>query len=112
MALVVALLLALYVLPSPWGLVVVVGAIFFEIFEVAFWRWYSKRRGVQVGAETLIGLEGAVVTPCRPQGQVRLQGEIWDARCEAGAGAGERVRVVSRDGLTLLVEPTAPDPAP
>jgi membrane-bound serine protease (ClpP class) len=103
-ALVVALFLALFVLGDPWGLIVVVGALFLEIGEVFFWFWYTKRRRVQVGAETLIGLEGVVVTPCRPRGQVRLQGEIWDARCDAGAGAGERVRVVGRNGLTLAVE--------
>ena len=38
-------------------------------------------------------------------GQIRLQGEIWAARCEAGAVPGDRVRVTGRDGLTLIVEP-------
>jgi membrane-bound serine protease (ClpP class) len=107
-ALVVALFLALFVLPDPWALLVVVGALFLEIGEVFFWFWYTRRRRVQVGAETLIGLEGVVVTPCRPRGQVRLQGEIWDARCDAGAAAGERVRVVGREGLTLAVEAALP----
>jgi membrane-bound serine protease (ClpP class) len=106
--LVVALLLALYVLDEPWGLVAVVGAIFLEVGEVFFWFWYSRRRRVQVGAETLIGLEGVVVTPCRPRGQVRLQGELWDARCDAGAAAGARVTVVGREGLTLAVEAALP----
>ena len=104
MTLVVALFLALYVLDDPWDLIVVVGAIFAEIGEVGFWFWYTRRRRVQVGAETLIGLEAVVVTPCTPRGQVRVQGEIWDARCDAGAAAGERVRVVDRAGLTLVVE--------
>jgi membrane-bound serine protease (ClpP class) len=106
-ALVVALLLAFFVLDEPWDLLVVVGALLLEIGEVFFWFWYTRRRRIQVGAETLIGLEGVVVTPCRPRGQVRLQGEIWDARCEAGAAAGERVRVVGREGLTLAVEAAA-----
>jgi membrane-bound serine protease (ClpP class) len=102
--LVVALFLALYVLDEPWSLIVVVGAIFVEIGEVFFWFWYTRRRRVQVGAETLIGLGAVVVTPCRPRGQVRLQGEIWDARCEAGADAGQTVRILAREGLTLVVE--------
>jgi membrane-bound serine protease (ClpP class) len=106
-ALVVALLLAFFVLDEPWDLLVVVGALLLEIGEVFFWFWYTRRRRIQVGAETLIGREGVVVTPCRPRGQVRLQGEIWDARCEAGAAAGERVRVVGREGLTLAVEAAA-----
>jgi membrane-bound serine protease (ClpP class) len=45
-----------------------------------------------------------VLSACRPDGQVRLNGEIWDARCTGGAAEGETVRVVGRRGLTLLVE--------
>ena len=58
----------------------------------------------QVGAETLIGAVAEVVSTCRPDGQVRVQGELWRARCEEGADRGETVRVVDRDGLTLRVE--------
>jgi len=35
---------------------------------------------------------------------VRIQGELWRARCEGGAELGDQVRVVERSGLTLLVE--------
>jgi len=57
-----------------------------------------------VGAQTLVGKEAEVLAPCRPIGQVRIGGEIWQARCEAGADTGETVRVVGLNGLTLLVE--------
>jgi membrane-bound serine protease (ClpP class) len=106
--LVVALLLALYVLDEPWDVLVVVGAIVVEVGEIFFWVWYSKRRRIQVGAETLIGAVGVVVVPCRPLGQVRLQGELWEAWCRAGADRGERVRVVAREGLRLEVVTAAP----
>jgi membrane protein implicated in regulation of membrane protease activity len=106
--LVVALLLAFFVLDGPWDVLVVVGALVLEVGEVFFWTWYSKRRRIQAGAETLIGALGVVVTPCRPVGQVRLQGELWEAHCAAGAAAGERVRVLSREGLRLEVEAAAP----
>ena len=106
MALVVALLLAFFVLDAPWDLLVVVGAIVLEVGEIVFWFWYSKRRRVQVGAETLIGRPGVVITACRPRGQVRVGGEIWAARCEVGANVGTSVRVVGRDDLTLVVEPS------
>jgi membrane protein implicated in regulation of membrane protease activity len=102
--LVVALLLALFVLDEPWDVLVVVGALVLEVGEIFFWFWYSKRRRIQVGAETLIGAQAIVVTPCRPLGQVRLQGELWEARCEEGADAGDRVRVIARVGLRLEVE--------
>ncbi len=85
MALVVALLLAFFVLDAPWSVLVVVGALVLEVGEIVFWFWYSRRRNVQVGAETLIGRPGVVITQCRPLGQVRVGGEIWAARCESGS---------------------------
>lgn len=103
MALVVALLLAFFVLDSPWSLIVVVAAAVLEVAEIPFWFWYSKRRTVQVGAETLIGRRGVVITECRPLGQVRVDGEIWAARCASGADVGTAIRVEGLEGLTLLV---------
>jgi membrane protein implicated in regulation of membrane protease activity len=105
-ALVVALLLAFFVLDEPWGVLVVVGALILEVGEIFFWFWYSQRRHVQVGAETLIGRPGVVITACRPLGQVRVGGEIWAARCASGANIGTEVRVAGRDDLTLIVEPS------
>lgn len=104
MALVVALLLAFFVLDGPWDVLVVVGALALEVGEIFFWFWYSKRRRVQVGAETLIGRPGVVITACRPLGQVRVGGEIWAARCATGADVGTAVQVNGRDDLTLIVE--------
>jgi membrane-bound serine protease (ClpP class) len=57
-----------------------------------------------VGIETLIGELAEVVTRCVPLGQVRLQGEIWRARCDEGAERGEHVRVTAIEELTLVVE--------
>jgi membrane protein implicated in regulation of membrane protease activity len=104
-ALVVALLLAFFVLDGPWDVLVVVGALVLEVGEIVFWFWYSKRRRIQVGAETLIGRPGVVITECSPLGQVRVAGEIWAARCASGAGVGTAVRVEALEGLTLLVQP-------
>src|SRR5918994_1061670 len=99
-----AILLAVFVLSQPWGIVVVSVAAVVEVAETVFWIWLSRRRRVQMGPETLVGAVGSVVSACRPLGQVRLAGELWQARCEAGADVGERVRVKALDGLTLLVE--------
>ena len=104
MLLIGAILLAIYVLPSPWGVVVVIVAGIVEALETAFWFWLSKRRKVQMGAETLIGAHGLVTSPLRPEGMVRVQGELWQARSEGGADPGDEVRVVARDGLVLAVE--------
>lgn len=104
MILVGAILLAVYVLPAPWGIPVVGAAAVVEVAETLFWIWLSKRARVKMGPETLIGATAEVVAACRPRGQVRLQGELWQARCAEGADVGERVRVRALDGLTLLVE--------
>jgi membrane-bound serine protease (ClpP class) len=99
-----AILLAVFVLPPVWGIVAVAGAALVEIAETAFWLRLSRRRRIQVGPEALIGALGEAVTACRPEGQVRVHGELWQARCEAGVDAGNRVRVVAREDLTLTVE--------
>jgi membrane-bound serine protease (ClpP class) len=100
-----AVLLALFVVPRPWGLALVAAAAVVEVGESFFWLHLSRRRRIQMGAETLIGATAQAVSDCRPLGQVRLRGELWGACCEAGASAGDAVRVVGREGLTLLVEP-------
>ena len=107
MLLIGAILLAVFVLPEGWGVPVVLAAAVVEIAETGFWLWYTRRRRARVGAETLIGATGRVVTPCRPTGQVRLQGELWRARCDEGADVGDEVRVLELDGLTLVVERAA-----
>jgi membrane-bound serine protease (ClpP class) len=100
-----AVLLAIFVLPAPWGLALVGAAAVVEIAETFFWIRLSRRWRVRAGAETLIGARAEVASACRPLGQVRVAGELWRARCEAGADVGASVRIRGRDGLTLLVEP-------
>lgn len=107
MLLIAAVVAAYLYVPSPWGFLLVAGAAVVEVAETVFWIRLSHRRRVQVGAETLMGSEGVVTEPCRPAGQVRLAGELWQATCEEGADRGERVRVVGRDGLVLVVRPAA-----
>jgi membrane-bound serine protease (ClpP class) len=97
----------LLLLSSPWNVVAFLVLLPLWVLELFGWNRTTKRHKKAVGAETLIGREAVVSVPCRPLGQVRLDGEIWEARCEAGAGTGERVRVTGRDRLTLVVEPVA-----
>jgi membrane-bound serine protease (ClpP class) len=97
-------ILALLVVPASWDVPVIVAAVVVEVGEAFLWIRLSRRGRVKMGPETLIGATAEVVTPCRPNGQVRVQGELWQARCEEGADAGERVRVQALEGLTLVVE--------
>jgi membrane protein implicated in regulation of membrane protease activity len=99
-----AILLALFVLPPVWGIVAVSLGIAIEIAEVGFWVRFLRRYRVRTGIEGLIGSSAEVIEACDPRGRVRFRGEIWHARCEAGAGVGERVTVAGVHGLTLEVE--------
>ncbi|HEU4972369.1 MAG TPA: NfeD family protein [Gaiellaceae bacterium] len=101
----IALALAIFVLPSPWGVVAVVCALAIDLVEVGVGLWYSKRRRSSVGSQTLVGLTGVAIGDLQPDGQVRVDGEIWRARCAAGCEAGSTVVVRAVDGLTLEVEP-------
>ena len=94
------ILLAVFVLPSPWGLVaVVVGGVIDILESLALLRWSGRRR-VTTGAEALVGQTAVVANPS----QVRIVGELWQARAERQLLPGEEVVVRSVDGLTLIVE--------
>jgi membrane protein implicated in regulation of membrane protease activity len=103
---IVAVVLALTVLPAPWGVVAVVGAFVVDAAETAFFVRWSKRRRATVGVETLVGRTAVVVRGLTPRGQVKLDGEVWEARGPAGVLPGEEVLVIAVDGLVLEVEPS------
>ncbi|HEY6654832.1 MAG TPA: NfeD family protein [Solirubrobacterales bacterium] len=108
MLLVGAIVLALFVLPPGLGIAAVAVAMVIEVAEVGFWIRFLRRYRVRTGVEGLIGSRGEVIEACDPTGRVRLRGEIWHARCPAGASVGDRVTVTAVDGLTLEVEPGSP----
>jgi membrane-bound ClpP family serine protease len=99
-----ALLLAIFVLDSPWSTVAIGAGAVWEIAQVTGAIWWSQRRRARTGAEALAGAEARVVGRCDPFGKVAVRGEVWNARCEGGAEVGEPVRVRGLQGLTLLVE--------
>jgi len=105
MGLLVGLLAALFLLDEPWTWVAVGLGAAWELGETALLIWWSKRRRAVVGAEALVGRRAVVSADCMPEGQVRVAGELWRARCDAGAGTGDEVVVRQVDGLSLVVEP-------
>jgi membrane-bound serine protease (ClpP class) len=100
-----AIVLAVFLLPSPWNIVVLALGILGEIGEITWGRRLARRMRAQTGAEALVGQEAEVVETCRPDGQVRVHGELWQARCADGADVGDTVRITAVRGLTLDVEP-------
>ena len=109
--LVVAILLAIFVLDEPWTWVAVAVGGLLELAESWFYVRWSQRRRSAVGVEALVGRRAIVSADCRPDGQVRVAGELWQARCETGASAGDEVVVRAVDGLLLVVEPATRSPA-
>lgn len=101
----IGVLLAVFVLPSPWGLVAIAVGAGLDIAETGAFLWWSKRRKAAVGVEALVGKRGVAVGDLWPDGQVKVNGEIWNARCKGGCDAGMEVVIRGIDGLTLDVEP-------
>ena len=98
-----AIVLALSVLPSPWGFALVASVILWEVAEKTFAIRYSRRLPIVVGREALIGKPVTALSTMHPEGRVRLQGESWNAYCASGARRGETLVVKSLTGLTLVV---------
>ena len=101
----IALGLAIFVLPSPWGLVAVAVAAVLDIAETGLFIWWSKRRRATVGVDSLVGKIGVASSNLWPEGQVKISGELWQARCAGGCDAGTRVIIRAVEGLLLVVEP-------
>ena len=101
-----AILLAVFVLPYPWDWPVIGIAAIVEAAETFLWIRLLRRVPVMAGPEALLGSAARVTRACHPIGEVWVRGEIWRARCDAGANTGQRVRVQAREGITLVVEPT------
>jgi membrane protein implicated in regulation of membrane protease activity len=106
MALTVAIILAFFA-PWPWNLIAVVAGVGIEAVELVWGFRLARRWRPQTGAEAMIGQVAEVVAACHPTGQVRVQGELWEARCAEGADVGQSVRIEELDGLTLVVGPTS-----
>ncbi len=101
-----AILLAIFVLPSPWGIVAVVAGGLIDVAEsLSLLRW-SRRRRAATGVETLVGRTAVVSSPT----QVRVGGELWEAISDVPLVPGENVQVTGVDGLTLRVSPRSRAP--
>lgn len=83
------------------GMAALSGAFFAGVLGFAV---KARQRPVRTGSEDMIGSSGEVVSWADGEGRVLVQGEIWAARSSQSLAKGQKVRVVSRAGLTLSVE--------
>ncbi len=70
--------------------------------------WKAYAFGSTKDANPMIGQVGFVKDRLAPTGMISVRGELWKARIVEDAQPiekGRHVRVVSIDGLTLMVEP-------
>jgi membrane protein implicated in regulation of membrane protease activity len=92
-----------FLVPWPWNLAVLAVGVIAEVGEIIWGLRLAKRWRAKTGVETMIGSAAEVVSPCRPTGQVRVRGELWNAFCRDGADVGDTVRIAAIDELTLTV---------
>jgi len=85
-------------------------AVVVAVLDILF-IWLVVRKGVQAhdlpplqDLEKLLGQHGTAKTPIQEQGTVQVASELWSARSAQPIPAGGRVRVVAREGFTLIVE--------
>jgi membrane-bound serine protease (ClpP class) len=62
-----------------------------------------RARPVRTGVEGMIGEIGRALTDIAPAGRVIAHGEYWDARAESPVAAGAEVRILRKEGFTLVV---------
>jgi membrane-bound serine protease (ClpP class) len=96
-----AILLAIFVLPAPWGIVAVVAGGLLDVSESVLLLKWSRRRRAVTGVEALVGRTAVVSSPT----QVRVAGELWEAVSDVPLVAGQEVEVTAAEGLTLRVNP-------
>jgi membrane-bound serine protease (ClpP class) len=90
---------------SWWVILPTVGAtaVMFLVAVAAGLR--ALRASSPVGGSALVGQTGVARGALSPEGQVLVQGELWQAVARgAPVAEGARVRVVDANGLTLTVE--------
>jgi membrane-bound serine protease (ClpP class) len=65
----------------------------------------ALRRPVITGTQAMIGATAEAFEDFAVSGRVRFGGELWNARTSAPVRAGQPVRIVRVEGLSLRVEP-------
>ena len=89
-------------LPVIFGSAIGSAALLFFVLGAAL---KARTRPTVTGAEELLASRGTVIDWSGDNGNIRIRGEVWAARGSTILKPGDGVKVASRDGLTLVVEP-------
>lgn len=89
-----------------YSLVITLGLLFgVFIFLISYFVISSKRKKITTGYEGMIGKEGEVISykVKTKKGKLKINGEIWSFYYN-GDNLKEKVTIVGRDGINLIVE--------
>ncbi len=99
---------SLGIILSSWEFAVPLCVLAFISLFLCYMGFRSQKRRVRSGREALIGLSTEALEDFHHhQGQVRANGEIWNATSPPGRAIkrGDRVDIVAVEGLNLIVHP-------
>ena len=98
--------------PSPFGTTTYIGLgaviVLGFLLAIYFRRVIGplRHRRSLTGPESFINKVGEAISDLKPSGEIKVDGEIWRARAKSGEIVkGQKVKVVSYDSITLIVEP-------
>ena len=103
----IALILILYYhIDLEWRVYMLILLFLAGILAVKLYIFYPHFRKPLTGAEGMIGLSGKTLEVLNPYGQVKIRGEIWNAKSLEGVvNKGEKVEILDVEGLEVLVRP-------
>ena len=89
-----------------WAVVASATAVSLALFAIALAAvWRSHRRTVATGDAALVGSAGEVVRWGEQGGEIQVKGERWRATSATPLAPGQRVRILARHDLTLVIAP-------
>lgn len=82
---------------------IIVALIVSVIFYIGVKAQFNR---IRTGKEALIGAKGIATSDLKPKGEVRVQGEFWEATAkDSTIQTGQPVEVVGMEGMFLVVKP-------
>lgn len=89
---------------NPWLVILVSGLVVAFTWLVIIKTISALHARPKHNLDRLVGMDGEAKTTIDMTGSVQVDGELWTAHSEKHIPKGSKVRVISREGFTLMVE--------
>ncbi len=99
---IIGAILAFFFLEGALRVAVIAFLLATDVVEIYIWLRWRKKKSIS-GMDALVGKTGIAVTECAPDGQVKVNGQIWRASCDDPLSPGDPVVVTHVHGLRLEV---------